>query len=109
MPEVARLLAQDGAEGVVAIAVAPRAWEDDYAEVFFVSLGEGGCRGVCSRLIECHHVILEGTQEGEWSWFFWGDGFPPSRELRRWSGNDEKGKARGRRDSSDALGRTLGT
>ena len=40
VPEVARLLAQDCAEGVVAIAVAPRAGEDDYAEAFFVSLGE---------------------------------------------------------------------
>ncbi len=42
MPEVARLLIEDGSEGVVAVAVAPGTGEYDDAEVL-LGLGEGCC------------------------------------------------------------------
>ena len=72
VPEVARLLAQDCAEGVVAIAVAPGAGEDHYAEAFFVSLGIGCSQAITAWLLAYHYVILNGVgghkggPYGEW-------------------------------------------
>ncbi len=60
VPEVLGVLAEDVAEGVVAVGVAPGAGEDDDAEVF-LAVGEGWCVWVRLWLLGCHGFMPGGV------------------------------------------------